>query len=174
MGKSHLNSLFKVIHNLLPHLTFIYPLPPPRPKQGILASFFYKFADTILKKYSSTIATIFTAVMSYIMFGHELSINFLIGVSIVLISMHQVRMDINVGDKILCKPQTSSDLGMHTNKQLSSAILFLSLFHSLIFNSLSSEMSNNKLYIFYVTFYTIHLTRLPGTHPCSVLHIWGC
>ena len=28
--------------------------------QGILSSFFYKYADTILKKYSSTIATIFT------------------------------------------------------------------------------------------------------------------
>ena len=60
------------------------------PVQGILSSFFFKFADTILKKYSSTIATIFTAVMSYAMFGHELSINFVIGVSIVLISMHQV------------------------------------------------------------------------------------
>jgi hypothetical protein len=58
--------------------------------QGILSSFFFKFADTILKKYSSTIATIFTAVMSYLLFGHVLSINFLIAVSIVLISMHQV------------------------------------------------------------------------------------
>lgn len=57
--------------------------------QGILSSFFFKYADTILKKYSSTIATIFTAVMSYILFGHELSINFVVGVSIVLISMHQ-------------------------------------------------------------------------------------
>ncbi|GAX83866.1 hypothetical protein CEUSTIGMA_g11291.t1 [Chlamydomonas eustigma] len=57
--------------------------------QGILASFFYKFADTILKKYSSTIATIVTAILSYFMFGHQLSINFVIGVSIVLISMHQ-------------------------------------------------------------------------------------
>jgi drug/metabolite transporter (DMT)-like permease len=59
-------------------------------EQGILASFFYKFADTILKKYSSTIATIVTAILSYYMFGHQLSINFVIGVSIVLISMHQV------------------------------------------------------------------------------------
>ncbi|KAH7620376.1 putative CMP-sialic acid transporter 4 [Nannochloris sp. 'desiccata'] len=32
--------------------------------QGILSSFFFKFADTILKKYSSTIATIFTGIMS--------------------------------------------------------------------------------------------------------------
>jgi hypothetical protein len=28
--------------------------------QGILSSFFFKYADTILKKYSSTVATIFT------------------------------------------------------------------------------------------------------------------
>lgn len=48
-----------------------------------------KFADTILKKYSSTIATIFTAIMSWAMFGHKLTMNFLIGVSIVFISMHQ-------------------------------------------------------------------------------------
>eukprot|EP00878_Enallax_costatus_P033762 GHUV01037317.1.p1 GENE.GHUV01037317.1~~GHUV01037317.1.p1 ORF type:complete len:170 (+),score=32.52 GHUV01037317.1:960-1469(+) len=57
--------------------------------QGILSSFFYKFADTILKKYSSTIATIFTAIMSWAMFGHHLTANFLIGVSIVFVSMHQ-------------------------------------------------------------------------------------
>lgn len=57
--------------------------------QGILSSFFYKFADTILKKYSSTIATIFTALMSWAMFGHQLTMNFLIGVSIVFVSMHQ-------------------------------------------------------------------------------------
>lgn len=57
--------------------------------QGILSSFFYKFADTILKKYSSTIATIFTAIMSWAMFGHQLTANFLIGVSIVFVSMHQ-------------------------------------------------------------------------------------
>ena len=59
--------------------------------QGILSSFFFKFADTILKKYSSTIATIFTAVMSFVLFGHELTINFFVGVSIVFVSMHQVR-----------------------------------------------------------------------------------
>lgn len=33
--------------------------------QGILASFFYKFADTILKKYSSTLATIFTGALRH-------------------------------------------------------------------------------------------------------------
>lgn len=56
--------------------------------QGILSSFFFKFADTILKKYSSTIATIFTGIMSALLFGHTLTLNFIIGVSIVFISMH--------------------------------------------------------------------------------------
>ena len=58
-------------------------------QQGILSSFFYKYADTILKKYSSTIATIFTALLSWAMFAHPLTINFAIGVSIVFVSMHQ-------------------------------------------------------------------------------------
>ncbi|KAL6756728.1 nucleotide-sugar transporter-domain-containing protein [Haematococcus lacustris] len=57
--------------------------------QGILASFFYKFADTILKKYSSTIATIFTAIMSFLLFSHPITVNFGLGVAIVFISMHQ-------------------------------------------------------------------------------------
>lgn len=57
--------------------------------QGILSSFFFKYADTILKKYSSTIATIFTGVASAILFGHTLTINFVLGISIVIISMHQ-------------------------------------------------------------------------------------
>lgn len=56
--------------------------------QGILSSFFFKFADTILKKYSSTIATILTGLMSAALFGHPLTLNFVIGVSIVFISMH--------------------------------------------------------------------------------------
>lgn len=56
--------------------------------QGILSSFFFKFADTILKKYSSTIATIFTGLMSALLFGHALTLNFCMGVSIVFISMH--------------------------------------------------------------------------------------
>ena len=56
--------------------------------QGILSSFFFKFADTILKKYSSTIATILTGLMSAFLFGHRLTLNFVIGVSIVFISMH--------------------------------------------------------------------------------------
>ncbi|KAK9804388.1 hypothetical protein WJX72_010671 [[Myrmecia] bisecta] len=57
--------------------------------QGILSSFFFKYADTILKKYSSTMATIFTGLMSAVLFGHHLTSNFCIGVSIVFISMHQ-------------------------------------------------------------------------------------
>lgn len=64
--------------------------------QGILSSFFFKFADTILKKYSSTIATLFTAVMSFLLFGHDLTLNFAVGVSIVFISMHQF---FSFGDK---------------------------------------------------------------------------
>lgn len=56
--------------------------------QGILSSFFFKYADTILKKYSSTMATIFTGLMSALLFGHALTINFCIGVTIVFISMH--------------------------------------------------------------------------------------
>ena len=56
--------------------------------QGILSSFFFKYADAILKKYSSTIATIFTGIMSAFLFGHPITLNFVIGVSIVFISMH--------------------------------------------------------------------------------------
>jgi hypothetical protein len=57
--------------------------------QGILSSFFYKYADTILKKYSSAVATIFTGLASAALFGHALTINFILGVTIVFISMHQ-------------------------------------------------------------------------------------
>ncbi|KAJ1696542.1 hypothetical protein LUZ63_005054 [Rhynchospora breviuscula] len=57
--------------------------------QGILSSFFFKYADTILKKYSSTVATIFTGLASAALLGHTLTMNFLLGVSIVFISMHQ-------------------------------------------------------------------------------------
>ncbi|KAL5216345.1 hypothetical protein ABZP36_007746 [Zizania latifolia] len=57
--------------------------------QGILSSFFFKYADTILKKYSSTVATIFTGLASAALLGHTLTINFLLGISIVFISMHQ-------------------------------------------------------------------------------------
>ncbi|PIM99479.1 putative UDP-galactose transporter [Handroanthus impetiginosus] len=57
--------------------------------QGILSSFFFKYADTILKKYSSTVATIFTGIASALLFGHALTINFMLGISVVFISMHQ-------------------------------------------------------------------------------------
>lgn len=57
--------------------------------QGILSSFFFKYADTILKKYSSTVATIFTGIASALLFGHTLTMNFLLGISVVFISMHQ-------------------------------------------------------------------------------------
>uniref|UniRef100_A0A0D9W6J9 Uncharacterized protein n=1 Tax=Leersia perrieri TaxID=77586 RepID=A0A0D9W6J9_9ORYZ len=57
--------------------------------QGILSSFFFKYADTILKKYSSTVATIFTGLASAAFLGHTLTVNFLLGISIVFISMHQ-------------------------------------------------------------------------------------
>ncbi|KAJ8490926.1 hypothetical protein OPV22_012647 [Ensete ventricosum] len=57
--------------------------------QGILSSFFFKYADTILKKYSSTVATVFTGIASAALFGHALTMNFILGISIVFISMHQ-------------------------------------------------------------------------------------
>ncbi|RZC62717.1 hypothetical protein C5167_024478 [Papaver somniferum] len=64
--------------------------------QGILSSFFFKYAgpyiaftDTILKKYSSTVATIFTGFASAALFGHRLTINFMLGISTMFISMHQ-------------------------------------------------------------------------------------
>ncbi|KAL9667412.1 hypothetical protein QQ045_001769 [Rhodiola kirilowii] len=57
--------------------------------QGILSSFFFKYADAILKKYSSTVATIFTGIASAALFGHTLTVNFVLGISIVFISMHQ-------------------------------------------------------------------------------------
>lgn len=54
-----------------------------------------QFADTILKKYSSVLGTIFTAILSWMLFHHSLSVNFALGVSIVFISMHQVRAAIS-------------------------------------------------------------------------------
>ncbi|KAJ0466560.1 putative Ubiquitin-like domain, nucleotide-sugar transporter, Ubiquitin-like domain superfamily [Helianthus annuus] len=58
-------------------------------RQGILSSFFFKCADTILKKYSSTVVTIFTGFASAALFGHTLTINYMLGISIVFISMYQ-------------------------------------------------------------------------------------
>jgi len=57
--------------------------------QGVLSSFFFKYADTILKKYSSTVATLVTGLMSAALFGHALTLNFLVGVTVVSISIHQ-------------------------------------------------------------------------------------
>ncbi|KAI3858190.1 hypothetical protein MKW92_051517, partial [Papaver armeniacum] len=44
--------------------------------QGILSSFFFKYAGTILRKYSSIVATIFTGFASAALNGHRLAINF--------------------------------------------------------------------------------------------------
>ncbi|KAF3652480.1 CMP-sialic acid transporter 2 [Capsicum annuum] len=73
--------------------------------QGILSSFFFKYADTILKKYSSTVATIFTGIASAILFGHPLTMNFILGISIVFISMHQFFSPLA---KVRDEPQNSS------------------------------------------------------------------
>ena len=56
--------------------------------QGVLSTFFFKFADSVMKKHSSNAATIFTALLSAAMFGHALRANFVVGGAIVLISMH--------------------------------------------------------------------------------------
>jgi hypothetical protein len=45
-----------------------------------------------LKKYSSTVATIFTGLASAAFLGHKLTNNFLLGISVVFISMHQVNV----------------------------------------------------------------------------------
>ncbi|GBF93921.1 CMP-sialic acid transporter-like [Raphidocelis subcapitata] len=88
--------------------------------QGILSSFFYKFADTILKKYSSTLATIFTALMSWGMFGHALTANFALGVSIVFVSMHQF---FTFGEKKGPPPPTSPPPGEEPTSPVSPAAL---------------------------------------------------
>ena len=56
--------------------------------QGVLSTFFFKFADSVMKKHSSNAATIFTALLSAVMFGQTLRSNFVVGGVIVLISMH--------------------------------------------------------------------------------------
>jgi hypothetical protein len=79
-------SLFRLFHG---HSFVTMLLVVNNALQGIVSSFFFKYADTILKKYSSTLATIITGVLSAVLFGHHLTLNFAIGVSIVFISMHQ-------------------------------------------------------------------------------------
>jgi len=71
------------------HSTITMLLVANNAAQGILSSFFFKFADTILKKYSSTVATILTGFASAIIFHHPLTVNFCIGIIVVSISMHQ-------------------------------------------------------------------------------------
>ncbi|KAG2487032.1 hypothetical protein HYH03_014278 [Edaphochlamys debaryana] len=82
-NRQHLGEMFQGLSLIT------YLLIANNAAQGVLSSFFYKFADTILKKYSSTIATIWTALLSFALFGHALTINFFLGVSIVFVSMHQ-------------------------------------------------------------------------------------
>ncbi|KFM27802.1 putative UDP-sugar transporter protein SLC35A5 [Auxenochlorella protothecoides] len=79
--------------------------------QGILSSFFFKFADTILKKYSSTIATIFTGIMSAALFGHALTLNFCLGVSIVSPSMDHLALRGPEGKAV--DLVTAAESGMH-------------------------------------------------------------
>ncbi|XP_066343143.1 CMP-sialic acid transporter 4-like [Miscanthus floridulus] len=85
--------------------------------QGILSSFFFKYADTILKKYSSTVATIFTGLASAAFLGQPLTVNFLLGISIVFISMHQFFSPLaKVKDE---KPAGTVDLGDTQNHRSS-------------------------------------------------------
>uniref|UniRef100_A0A0D9V919 Uncharacterized protein n=1 Tax=Leersia perrieri TaxID=77586 RepID=A0A0D9V919_9ORYZ len=84
--------------------------------QGILSSFFFKYADTILKKYSSTIATIFTGVASAMLFGHTLTINFVLAISIVIISMHQYLSN-QIKDEIPSSKIEMADAHEHRSKE---------------------------------------------------------
>uniref|UniRef100_A0A0E0JS84 Uncharacterized protein n=1 Tax=Oryza punctata TaxID=4537 RepID=A0A0E0JS84_ORYPU len=84
--------------------------------QGILSSFFFKYADTILKKYSSTIATIFTGVASALLFGHTLTINFVLAISIVIISMHQYLSN-QIKDEVPSSKIEMADAHEHRSKE---------------------------------------------------------
>lgn len=57
--------------------------------QGVLASLFLKFADTIMKKFSSNIATLVTGLLSATLFNQKLTSNFLIAFAMVSVSLHQ-------------------------------------------------------------------------------------
>ncbi|KAL5565820.1 hypothetical protein UlMin_028984 [Ulmus minor] len=81
--------------------------------QGILSSFFFKYADAILKKYSSTVATIFTGIGSALLFGHRLTMNFILGISIVFISMHQFFSPLS---KVKDEPQNGGSYEMIDNQ----------------------------------------------------------
>ncbi|RVW57201.1 CMP-sialic acid transporter 2 [Vitis vinifera] len=91
--------------------------------QGILSSFFFKYADTILKKYSSTVATIFTGIASAALFGHTLTINFILGISIVFISMHQFFSPLS---KVKDEPKNGSlEMIDSQNNQRYASVFFL-------------------------------------------------
>ncbi|PON66464.1 Nucleotide-sugar transporter [Parasponia andersonii] len=93
--------------------------------QGILSSFFFKYADTILKKYSSTVATIFTGIGSALLFGHKLTMNFILGISIVFISMHQFFSPLS---KVKDEPQNGSlEMIDNQNNQRSKDARFLNM-----------------------------------------------
>ncbi|KAE8009819.1 hypothetical protein FH972_006231 [Carpinus fangiana] len=93
--------------------------------QGILSSFFFKYADTILKKYSSTVATIFTGIASAALFGHTLTINFVLGISIVFISMHQFFSPLS---KIKDEPQNGNlEMMDNENNQRSKDTSFVNM-----------------------------------------------
>ncbi|KMZ62698.1 CMP-sialic acid transporter 2 [Zostera marina] len=86
--------------------------------QGILSSFFFKYADAILKKYSSTVATIFTGIASAVLFGHKLTMNFILGISIVFISMHQFFSPLSkVGDETSKGALEMMDTQNHREKE---------------------------------------------------------
>ncbi|XP_066307695.1 CMP-sialic acid transporter 3-like isoform X4 [Miscanthus floridulus] len=87
--------------------------------QGILSSFFFKYADTILKKYSSTIATIFTGVASAVLFGHTLTINFVLGISIVIVSMHQYLSN-QIKDEVPSSKVEMAEAHDHSRRTVSS------------------------------------------------------
>uniref|UniRef100_A0A2N9F4P3 Uncharacterized protein n=1 Tax=Fagus sylvatica TaxID=28930 RepID=A0A2N9F4P3_FAGSY len=93
--------------------------------QGILSSFFFKYADTILKKYSSNVATIFTGIASAALFGHTLTINFVLGISIVFISMHQFFSPLS---KIKDEPQNGNlEIVDNQNNQRSKDTSFVNM-----------------------------------------------
>lgn len=57
--------------------------------QGVLASLFLKFADTIMKKFSSNIATLVTGLLLATLFHQKLTSNFLIAFAMVSVALHQ-------------------------------------------------------------------------------------
>ena len=54
----------------------------------MLSDFGCRYADTVLKKYSSTLATVITALLSSAILQHHLTMNFLLAVITISCSMH--------------------------------------------------------------------------------------